>query len=563
MASKSVGTMKVNLTLLTAKFNRGVKGAGADLKAFATGAIKALKTFAVAGAAAFAAVSASMVALAKQSAKTLDELGKTADRLGVATENLAGITVAARRAGIENNKLTLGLQRMTRRISEAAQGMGEAQNALKELGLDAAELNKLSPDEQFKKVAAALGEVNNQSDRIRLGFKLFDSEGVDLIRLTAEGIEDAAHFAERFGLAQSRLDIAQVEAANDAWADIGDAIKGFGNEMAIAAAGPMKNLADALLNSSHQAVNFGIGIETAIEFLKPLAASVIAGLAQIPAAFVGVNIAITEAARTAVNATIAVQKGINALPGTDRALKIAGLESAKDRLTKRLVRLSKDFTKAGGGVNTFRETYEALLKAMEMPPPDVIRPGKGGWLEQLREELDSTSGSLADFAGTTTDSLETVGDVANNALDNGFNSAVDAMTGALDRGKLEMETFSSIVLGIAQDMMNNLINNYFGQLGGFGGIFGNLFGGNSPAPGSLGPQGTGALSMTPAGVGAVGGGVSNFGGTTINIIGAKGNAEVESIVRDVVSQERADIEDTAVAKVGRLNHNNRQFLRRL
>src|SRR5210317_1869485 len=79
-------------------------------------------------------------ALVNSANKAIDALAKTADKLGVTTEALAGLRLAAQLTGVETRQLDLGLQRATRRISEAAVGTGEAQAALKELGLDAQEL---------------------------------------------------------------------------------------------------------------------------------------------------------------------------------------------------------------------------------------------------------------------------------------------------------------------------------------------------------------------------------------------------------------------------------------
>jgi len=169
-----------------------------------------------------------------------DELAKTSDKLGLSTEGLAGLRNAARLTGVETNKLDLGLQRMTRRVAEAAQGTGEAQNALKELGLDARELAAQSPDEQFRSIAEAMKGVSSQSDRVRLGFKLFDSEGVDLIRtldLGADGLDAAAREAERFGTAISRVQAREIEMAGDAIGRVRTATEGLSTQLA-ASLGP-------------------------------------------------------------------------------------------------------------------------------------------------------------------------------------------------------------------------------------------------------------------------------------------------------------------------------------
>jgi len=59
-----------------------------------------------------------------------DAVGKTSDKLGITTEELSQFHFASKIAAVDVRQFELGIQRMTRRISEAAQGMGEAQAAI-------------------------------------------------------------------------------------------------------------------------------------------------------------------------------------------------------------------------------------------------------------------------------------------------------------------------------------------------------------------------------------------------------------------------------------------------
>lgn len=93
---------------------------------------------------------------------TTDKIDKFSLRLGISREKLSELKFAGEQTGVEFNQLTMGLQRMTRRIAEAAQGTGEAKAALAELGLSARELSTLSPDEQFMKITEAMQGVESQ-----------------------------------------------------------------------------------------------------------------------------------------------------------------------------------------------------------------------------------------------------------------------------------------------------------------------------------------------------------------------------------------------------------------
>ena len=77
--------------------------------------------------------------------------------------------------------MDLALRKMSRRIQEAAQGTGAASVALQRLGLDAQELAKLTPDEQFLALADAMKSTRSHAERLQHTMALFESEGMPLV----------------------------------------------------------------------------------------------------------------------------------------------------------------------------------------------------------------------------------------------------------------------------------------------------------------------------------------------------------------------------------------------
>ena len=159
----NISTLTVSLVADTAKFVNGLKksrkGANNFSKAI-KGAFKIAATAAV-------ALGTALVALTVQSLKNIDVQAKLAQRLGLTQKALAGLTIAAELTGNTQQNLQLALQRSTRRIAEAAQGSGEAVKALKELGLSAKSLARLTPDEQFLALADAFETVHAYEKRRR------------------------------------------------------------------------------------------------------------------------------------------------------------------------------------------------------------------------------------------------------------------------------------------------------------------------------------------------------------------------------------------------------------
>ena len=166
--------------------------------------------FAIAGVAA-AGLTVGIVAIVNANAQYIDSLAKTADKLGLTTEALQLLRYQGEQSGVSINTMDMALQRMTRRVAEAAQGTGEAKGAIKELGLSAAELAAMSPDQQFKAIAEAMKGVAAQGDKVRLAMKLFDSEGVALVNTLVSDLTKVEARFDSLGVSITRQQAAIVE----------------------------------------------------------------------------------------------------------------------------------------------------------------------------------------------------------------------------------------------------------------------------------------------------------------------------------------------------------------
>lgn len=188
----TIGTLAVNIVAntrgLTAglgKARKEVKGFGGGLAGLAAKAKSLITPFVGITAATVAATVAFRTFL--RTLAEIDRIAKVSTKLGLAVEALQSLQFAAELTGAKTQTLNMALQRMTRRISEAAMGTGEAVAAIRELGLDAKKLQQAGPAAAFSAIADAMTKVQNEGDKVRLSFKLFDSEGVDLKNTLAGG----------------------------------------------------------------------------------------------------------------------------------------------------------------------------------------------------------------------------------------------------------------------------------------------------------------------------------------------------------------------------------------
>src|SRR5919106_455892 len=120
-------------------------------------------------------------------------------RSGSASRPLRELRFAAKASGVEQQTLDMALQRFTRRAAEAAQGTGEAKDALAQLGITLRDQDGhlRRSEDLLADVADAFAGIEDPAERVRLAFKLFDSEGVELVNLLADGSSALEEMRER------------------------------------------------------------------------------------------------------------------------------------------------------------------------------------------------------------------------------------------------------------------------------------------------------------------------------------------------------------------------------
>ena len=306
-------------------------------------------------------------ALTKASMKNIDALAKTADKIGITTQALGGLQHAAELTGVSSETMNMALQRMTRRVSEAANGTGEAVNALNELGLNAAELEKLPLDVQMGVVADAMGKVTNQSDRVRLSMKLFDSEGVALVNTLAggsAGLNAMAKESELLGLSMSRVDAAQIEAANDSITRAQGVFEGIGNQIAVSLSPLVSELAANFYQSALDMNESGnVGQRVANFLVKGFAkfADVIHGLRI---GFNFVRFAIAKMAQGALLAVSRLTRGFDVLiDGYNLVAEAFGQPLITARPSEQMALLAQSFGRVASDIKT------SIDEAMAGPLP--------------------------------------------------------------------------------------------------------------------------------------------------------------------------------------------------
>jgi hypothetical protein len=193
-----------------------------------------------------AGAAAAMGALVIKTLKAADEVGDTADKLGIGAEKLQELRYGAAQSGAEVGSLDRSLGKMAITIGKfkapkgkggaggfaipgvemlgtGGEGGGAAEaNPFKRIGLDAKKLAALKPEEQLKKIAAGMATLKTHADRAAVAQAIFGKGATDIIPFLEEGaagIDRLARDAHKYGGVLSAEAIKNADLADKAMRD--------------------------------------------------------------------------------------------------------------------------------------------------------------------------------------------------------------------------------------------------------------------------------------------------------------------------------------------------------
>jgi hypothetical protein len=251
--------IKLVLTGDSKSLKAAIDDGSLSLTKLSTKSRESINSFAKWGAAGTVAGAAIIAGVVNSSRKSIDVLAKKSDQLGIATQKLAAFQHLGELTGVSNQSMNSSLERMNKRLGEAAQGMGAARPQLERLNLSASELVKLSPDQQYQKIADAVKGLSTQSEKAAATAAIFGREGLALLNTMeagAEGFAQAEADVMAFGTAITRVDAAKVEAANDSFERVQEALNGVATQLTVQLAPMMKVISDRFVDAARESGGF-------------------------------------------------------------------------------------------------------------------------------------------------------------------------------------------------------------------------------------------------------------------------------------------------------------------
>lgn len=242
--------------------DRSAKKSSKAFGDFSAGAGISFRSVATYAGLAAAAVVAGGIAMVKNQIDVADATKKAADKLGTTSEAISALAYQARfTADMALPTLTQSLQTMSRNLSDAAQGAGEARFAVMDLGLDAQKLAQMKPEAALAAISDQLDKLPNQFDRLRIAQEIF--RNADMVNMLRGGSNEMRRFYEEAGKAGAILSgetTAAAEHFKDEVALLTVTMQGFANSGIEPALNVLRSLATVVTGvwSGFQSLGNGI-----------------------------------------------------------------------------------------------------------------------------------------------------------------------------------------------------------------------------------------------------------------------------------------------------------------
>lgn len=309
----TVATLTIDLIGQSAKLRSELGKASKSTKSWAQKTRSQVNSVGKLMAGAGVAGAAALTAVYANAAKEADLLAKTADKLGILPERLAGIQYAGELTGVAIGTTNKALQNMVKVVGEAGQGIGLGVRAFDQLNLSVSDLSTMSPDQQFSAIAEAMNKMENQTDKLTIATQLFGTRGAGLINtaaLGADGLNAMQIEAEALGITLNRVDLAKIEQANDDFTRAQKVTGAFGKVLASEVAPIVSALSTSFVESAKEAGGFG-------QVAQIVVSKVTGGIGLMADGLHGVKL-IWEGIKTA--ALTAMSGAINGIAYLDRAI---------------------------------------------------------------------------------------------------------------------------------------------------------------------------------------------------------------------------------------------------
>ena len=319
------------------------------------------------------------------------------------------------------------------------------EGAIRELGINARDLVQLPLDERMLVLADAFQGVKSESDKLRIAFKLFDSEGAALVNTLSQGRGGLAAMlgeAKALGAVMSSEAAAGVEDANDEFLKLSTIFKGILDQTTAALAPALEYIVSSLTETLKSFGNAQTGFT---EVGKTIAKNLIAAFSAAATGIFSILNSIIEQYNRINKAVIDVSLALD-----KRGLK--AIERERDELIE-LQRIRNKFFNDRQELTD--KEYKALTKAGEegLVTEQQFADARLDIERRLAEKIEEIRVATANGEGIpeiTMESLFGISEAEFEAFFTNLGKTVDDLTLTLGKPPVAPE--------------NNAVNKYVEQL---------------------------------------------------------------------------------------------------
>jgi len=257
----TIGRLSVKIDADSTGLTSGLRSAEGGVNSFSLKAGALVDKLKLIGPAAILAGGALGVAMVRNVANTADALGKLSTRTGVAVEDLSRLQYAASLSDVSTEQLSGGITRLSRNMSDAAAGTGEAGKAFEAMGISVANADGTlrAQRDVLNDVADRFATYEDGAQKSALAQQIFGRAGAQMITMLNGGskaLKEMADESDRLGNTIDTKTARSAERFNDNITRLNTAVGGMSRTIA----GPViQSLAD-LSDSMFEAYKQGKGL---------------------------------------------------------------------------------------------------------------------------------------------------------------------------------------------------------------------------------------------------------------------------------------------------------------
>lgn len=360
-----------------------------------------------------------------------DALDKMSLRTNVSVEALSELGFVAEQSGASLDQLGGALFRMQRRIANASTESGPAVRALRELGLSAGELTKVSPERQMEIIADRMGQIEDEALAAQFAFEIFGDGAkalLPMLKAGSEGIQELRDQARSLGRQMTTEDATAAAEFADAWNEVKSTLSGLTQQIGAALAPAATKAAKLFADVSKSVVNFVRENRGLVQTF----AAVSIGLLGVGGALVGLGVSLGVAG-FAIGGLITLFGTLTTVatlawgavtgPIGLAVLGIGGLAAALVTVLAKMGLFDDAWAEVkdsiSGAYSTFKEVFSGILDALEGGDLELAARIAGqGIVLEFAKAMDKLAGL---FTGP---GMQTVA----GALGGTFQSVVTALT---------------------------------------------------------------------------------------------------------------------------------------